>query len=156
MGAGWDTMHVTIEIEPRSIPEEIIKYSRGWLRPAKTFRKAPARTVQSVVAIVHFDEKETDILRRAGLGDHVIWEGPEEMCWADKDLKWNLELPRREHFENTDPSDFAMMEVVIAPHMKHLAYKPYPRKRSTKVYNLMGGQRHIVYDCETLAGANAV
>jgi len=149
-------MHVTIEIEARDLPEQTVKYGGGWLRPAKFFRKERARRVQSVVATVHFDPEETDTIRRAGLGDHVIWEGPEEMHWDDKYLKWNLELPRREGFENHNPSDFDMMEVVIAPRIKHLAYKPYRRKRSTQVSNLIGGQRHIIFDCETLAGANAV
>jgi hypothetical protein len=153
-------MHVTLEIEERDLPKETIEYrfygDGGWWKRKGTFTKQHPATVYSVIATVHFEQNEMSVIRRAGLTEHTIWEGPEELYFSDNHLKSNLELPRRWKFKYDDPLDADMLQSMIDDDFKDLARKPTPQRRLTNFEHLAGGVRHIVYDCKTLAVANAI
>jgi hypothetical protein len=148
------TMDVTLEVEHRGLPAETLEYSQGWFQKA-IYKKKEARSVHSVICTVQFESEEREIIKRAGLLDHVIWQGPEEHYYDDNDLNYNLSLTpmSKDAFSIAHLVGFVPL---VEPHLREFVRQPSTRRQSTYVRDLIGGRPHVIYDCDTLAEANLV
>ena len=149
-------MRVTITVEPQRRQAKVLSF--GGFFSSRTFEMEPERTVYCVIATVVFDATERDSISRSGIRDHVVWRGPVEKRYDERDIEWNLRLrPFVTYKEMTGRMVRSVgFAPLVDPSDRDQVRPPRDYQDVVQVNDLTPGRPHIVRACETLAEANVV